>query len=168
MHVIEFYSRKQKQVRKSTLGAEQGAMVDGINTGIVIAVAMQELLSGPLNPAGALDVMSGARPLLPVEAVTDAKSLFDSLARASGKTPVEETLVFGLQYLQDLQNRGLLRRSWWVDTRDMVSDALTKGVISRKSIVQLVQTGTWRLAHTCERYDSVVAPIDNSNEAPNV
>ena len=168
MHVIEFYSRKQKQVRKSTLGAEQGAMVDGINTGIVIAVAMQELLSGPLNPADALDVMSGARPLLPVEAVTDAKSLFDSLARASGKTPVEETLVFGLQYLQDLQNRGLLRKSWWVDTRDMVSDALTKGVISRKSIVQLVQSGIWKLAHTCERYDSVIAPIDNSNEAPNV
>lgn len=76
--------------------------------------------------------------------------------------------MFGLQYLQDLQSRGLLRRSWWVDTRDMVSDAVTKGAIPRKAIVQLVQSGLWQLACACKRNDSVINHVDNNDEAPNV
>ena len=113
-HILEFYARKQRQVRRSTLSAEQGAMIDGVNLAIVISSAVTELLHGTMSPTAMMDNVNGKKSsqLLPVETVTDAKSLYDSLANPNSRVATEETLVFGTQYLKDVAARGLLRRIW--------------------------------------------------------
>ena len=32
---------------------------------------------------------------------------------------------------------------WWIDTKDMAADALTKGSIDRDVVMQLSDTGMW-------------------------
>ena len=45
--------------------------------------------------------------------------------------------------MSDLIKRGVLTKVWWIDTKDMAADALTKGSIDRDVVMQLSDTGMW-------------------------
>ena len=45
-----------------------------------------------------------------------------------------------------------LRVLWWVDTRDMVADGMTKDAVSRLAITELVEEGHWTLKHPVARF----------------
>ena len=90
-HIIEHYGRKQKQVRRSTLGAEQGAAIDEANLGVVIASAYTEVLFGPMSPAAMLRDSLEGRLQIAVEFVTDALSVFDALQNPCSRAPLEKS-----------------------------------------------------------------------------
>ena len=45
--------------------------------------------------------------------------------------------------MRELIDNKRLRRLWWVDTRDMISDGLNKGSIDRKAIINVLQHNVW-------------------------
>ena len=45
--------------------------------------------------------------------------------------------------MSDLIRRGVLTKVWWIDTKDMAADALTKGSIDREVVLLLGDTGEW-------------------------
>ena len=77
----------------------------------------------------------------------DAISVFDALKADEPQVLAEVNLLNHLQMIKEWLNRGLLTRLWWTDTRDMVSDGLTKGKVDRTAICQLLEHGMWALQH---------------------
>ena len=80
-----------------------------------------------------------------IEAVIDAKSVFDSLAATDIKTPSEASLIMILLSIKESLCSYTLKTLWWVDTVDMLSDGLNKGAVPRTALLQS-QNGIWSVA----------------------
>ncbi len=52
--------------------------------------------------------------------------------------------------LREWLDRRLVSRIWWVDTRDMLSDALTKGAVNRDDLVRALNSALWVLRHAAQ------------------
>ena len=84
---------------------------------------------------------------VPVELVIDARSVYDSLVAHELKAPTEVSLIMFLAQLKEAMMAHSLHKLWWCDTRDMVSDALNKGAVSRVALLSLGNSGRWDLVH---------------------
>jgi hypothetical protein len=84
---------------------------------------------------------------LAMEVCTDCRSVFDSLSAQDLKTPSESSLVLILHVLKELLCSHVIGKITWIDTRDMLSDGLTKGAVSRLALMQMSNTGVWQLQH---------------------
>ena len=63
-----------------------------------------------------------------------------------------------LQYLRELLDRGVLRWIIWADTRDMVADGLTKGVVERKALHDAMK-GLLDIKHEHEIWSSPLLKV---------
>ena len=68
----------------------------------------------------------------------DAMSVFAAVTATFVKTPAEKSLLSGVQYLRELLDSWTLHAIAWLDTRDMIADGSTKGAISRKDLMTLM------------------------------
>eukprot|EP00959_Pyramimonas_sp_CCMP1952_P404026 8465934-Pyramimonas_sp.AAC.3 len=71
---------------------------------------------------------------------TDNRGLFTALRATELKAPAEPHLLYLLRALRGRLEAATLHKLWWVDTRAMVSDALTKGGLAREPILKLWET----------------------------
>ena len=76
----------------------------------------------------------------------DAKSVFDAVCAEITKCS-DKALVLHTKALRDYIVSGKLRKFHWIDTRDMVADALNKGTIDRSAVRSLFQDGIWKTSH---------------------
>jgi hypothetical protein len=76
----------------------------------------------------------------------DAKSVYESLRATTFKPPVENSLSGHVLWLREMHSKGLIQDIVWTDTRDMYADGLTKGVIKRDALRELMK-GTMKLRH---------------------
>ena len=134
---LDFYSRKQPRVFRSTFSAELASVDDGISTALTWQVLLNEVCYGPLAAAQILwSLDSGALPIRLV-AATDNRGLFQAAGAAELRAPAEPHLLYLLKALRDRLESGTVDALWWIDTRDMISDVLTKGGLSRDPILKL-------------------------------
>ena len=54
------------------------------------------------------------------------------------KVPAEAPLMVHVRWVREHLARGTLNELWWVDTRSMLADALTKGSIDRSALIILM------------------------------
>ena len=146
-NVIDFFSRRQRRVVRSTFGAETNSLADGLEIGKLIAFTLAELLT-PNSTAASLTRMdeTGTLPIV-LQAVTDCKSLFDALKSDETQVPTESSLIMILLQIKESLRTGTLDSIAWVDTRDMIADALNKGAIARHDIMEFSRTALWKLKH---------------------
>ena len=81
---------------------------------------------------------------IPVQMITDSRSLYDALSAEHVKQPSEKNLHMHLLWIRELLDRHIISKLIWVDTRDMVADGLTKGCISRSAIIDLLSNARWK------------------------
>ena len=62
----------------------------------------------------------------PVDAVIDAKAVFDALKAEVVKTPAERHLLLPMLAAKELLNRGVLSKLYWVDTMAMMGGGETE------------------------------------------
>ena len=142
--VLDFYARKQTHVVRSTFAAELMAMIDAVQVGSLINLVLTELYSETTIAVTDLAKMQeSGKLLLPLEVCVDAKSVYDALASDPIRIPTEKSLYIHLLAMSDLIKRGVLTKVWWIDTKDMASDALTKGSIDREVVMLLSSAGIW-------------------------
>ena len=55
------------------------------------------------------------------------------------KIPAEKGLWSHVQYLRELLDTGVISELWWLDTRDMHSDGLTKGSVDRAALHAIME-----------------------------
>ena len=64
----------------------------------------------------------------------DAMSVHAAVTATFVKTPAAKSLLCHVQFLREMLDRRTLSSLIWIDTRDMVSDGLTKGAVSREAL----------------------------------
>jgi hypothetical protein len=151
---VEHYVRKQPRVCRSTFSAELAGYDDGSSMGIVIQGLLSEILYGPLHASNLNAAMENGDLPVKLQITADNKGLYSALAAEEMKRPAEPHLMYLLRAQRDRLLHGTVFRVWWVDTRDMISDALTKGGISKDVILKL-----WKEA---EMYMIGDAPVGHS------
>ena len=88
----------------------------------------------------------------------DAMSVHAATTATFVKTPAEESLLCHVQFLREMLGRKTLRILIWVDTRDMVSDGLTKGAVSREGL-RAIMDGRVRIR---EQFPQMEQQIDSA------
>ena len=72
-----------------------------------------------------------------LEIGTDNKGLFSGVSAVEVKVPSEPNLFYVLKALRDRLDAQAIKGIWWIDTRDMICDAMTKGTLSREPLLAL-------------------------------
>ena len=108
--------------------------------------AVEELLYGSLSLDEARKLTACGQPRLDSWLVLDARSVFEAITAQHIKTPAEKGLLLQLLWLRERLDLGQLGGLAWVDTRDMVSDGLTKGSVDRSRLQELMR-GRWTVEH---------------------
>ena len=151
--ILEYYSRKQRRVTRSTFAAELHAVADALELGRMIGYAMTELLlESPPDAAEILRREETGRLSMPLEATVDCRSVWDALKLPEVRVPSEITLVMVLHQLKEHLQTGTIGALWWVDTRDCVVDGLTKGAIGRRALLLAASAGEWLLNYAALRH----------------
>jgi hypothetical protein len=145
-HVIDYYSRKQRHVTRSTFGAELFAACDAADHGILMAQIVQEMLYGVDTYATARQRREHDGWQVPIVLAVDAMSVFAAVTASQLKIPTERSLWSHVQFLRELLDTNVLRWFMWVDTRDMHTDGLTKGSVERTLLHQIMK-GVIRTEH---------------------
>ena len=89
---------------------------------------------------------------LPLSVCIDGMSLLIAVQNVVAKIPTEASTLHHVQWLQQLLRRRVLHALYWVDTRDMIADGMTKGSVPRQALRTLQEKGAWRLLHEWRKY----------------
>ena len=150
--LVDYYSKRQRNIVRSTFGAETHAAADGAEVGKLVAYTFAELLTPGVSAAQILRMEAEGRLPTPLHIITDCKSLYDSLRMDEVQVPSESSLIMVLLQLKEGLRTGSIRAISWVDTRDMCADGLNKGIIARRALRAVATTGEWELQHDSQTF----------------
>ena len=113
---------------------------------------LYEIEYGPLNMHEARKRrMHGG--YTPTALYLDAKSVFAAVTATFIKAPAEKSFLCHIQYLRELLDKLLIKFLFWIDTRDMTADGLTKGTVDRQ-VRHMLMDGSQELNHEHEHWRS--------------
>jgi hypothetical protein len=148
-HVLLAESRSIKTVCRSTYAAELMSATSATDMIIPLTVTLFEIKSGPLGADRLRKIRDDGwcdYSMINTSILIDAKSVYESLKATTFKPPVENSLSGHVLWLREMHSKGLINDIVWTDTRDMYADGLTKGVIKRDALREIMY-GTLRLRH---------------------
>ena len=151
-NLIDFVCRKQRRVVRSTFSAELNGLIDSIEQLLLCQANLHEIYCGTTHsPQQLVDLMEHGCMYPPIDVCVDARAVFDALAASDVCDPQESSLKLHLISVRDRLAAGILRFLFWVDTRDMFADGMTKGALDRAAL-NAVMLGTWTLQHKHETH----------------
>ena len=151
-NTIDFFSRKQRRIVRSTFGADTNAAADGIEVGRLVAYALAEIVMPNLTASSLVDMDEAGTLPFRLQLITDCKSLFDNLRCEETAIPTEQSLIMLLLQIKEGLRTGTIQSIVWADTRDLIADGLTKGSIARAALLAFSCTSLWELKHTFELF----------------
>ena len=116
MCVVSWKTKKIVRVCRSVKGAETRALEDAIDEGVHTARLIREMYDGKI------DLKNPAQ--ISVEALTDSKSLWDSLHNT--RQCEEKLLRNSIAGMKELMELGVVKSVEWVSTKNQLADSLTK------------------------------------------
>ena len=150
-HLLDWQSKKQTHVCRATFSAELFSALDAANLALLINAVLTEVLWGPTSAAALETAQTAGKMPIGLHLCFDAKSVLTSVDGTGPVKASEKHLTLHLLKLREWLQTRVLEAAWWIDTRDMISDGLTKGKIPREAIDTLVTTGSWTLRHPTTR-----------------
>jgi len=147
VNLLEWLVRRLRRVVRSTFAAELNALIDSIESLILLQLVLHQVYCGTDDTAeGLLLKLEHGHLYPPIDLFVDARSVSDAISASDVCTPQEASLRLHLITVRDRLVRGLIRSLSWTDTRDMVADPLTKGGVDR-TLLTRVMSGTLHVAH---------------------
>ena len=147
---LEWYAGKHKLVCRSTFAAELLGLLDAVDLGILIAMALYELRLGTCKPEDLVRLRTNGN-MFPVKisAVLDARSVYEAIIHSfvGLKPPSERSLIAHLAQMKEFLRDRVVDALLWVDTRDMAADGLNKGTVPRDALKRFLIEGIWHLEH---------------------
>ena len=111
-----------------------------------------ELEAGPISMQDARSKrMQGG--YIPTSLYLDAKSVYAAIIATFIKPPAEKSLLCHIQYIRELLDKGIIQYLFWIDTRDMIADGLTKGAVDRNALHTLMDE-VQKIEHAYEQWKS--------------
>ena len=147
LQIVEFVSRKQSHVCRSTFSAELLSCLDLCGLALNISMAMTEVLLGPKSATELTDGLNAGKLALETEVVIDAASVYDAIAAADVKCPSDVSMHIHIVKMKELLCNKQINRLRWVDTRCMLADGLNKGCIERDALQRAMTEGIWLIEH---------------------
>ena len=144
-HVIDFVSKAQRHVTRSTFSSELFAATDAVDSGLLHSIALHELKHGVMASGEAKKLIEGDSVCsTELGLAVDARSVSAAVTAPNVRVPAEPSLLLHVCWLRDLLVKKRLKYLFWVDTRSMLADALTKGSCSRE-LIQSAMSGTLKM-----------------------
>ena len=156
VHILDYAARKQQHVTRSTFAAELFSACDGVDHGLLVTITLHEIERGCRSAGEARRLREEDGLAFKMWLCIDAMSVLAAMSAEAVRAPAEKSLVGHLLWLRELADRGILTGAAWVDTRDMLSDGLTKGSVDR-SLIDAALNGSWRVQHTPKEWQSALA-----------
>ena len=154
VQLIDFVSKKQSRVCRSTYAAELYSALALIGLAININVGLTEVLSGVRSATQLADIMEEGKNVIELDCLIDARSVLDSVSAEEVKTPNDKIMLLHALKLREHLDRKQLSRLVWIDTRDMLADGLNKGSISRDALKMLMMQSVVRIVHDTMTFSS--------------
>ena len=120
---LSWQSRKLKRVVRSTSGAENQVLLDGIDNAVLIKTMLLEI--------------SGLNAALPIKVRIDCKNLKDLVY--SSKTVEDKQQKIGVCAVREHLRQNVLFDVKWVDTSNQLADALTKAGANANKLIDALQ-----------------------------
>jgi hypothetical protein len=152
LQILEYVAGRQNQVVRGVWAAELHNQCDMIDTAVLLTSFMDEVRYGPQSGETQKQKREeGGSFAMTIDAFTDSHSIYSYMKALHLKFPADKGTFFHLAYMREALASGLLRSLTWLDTRDMVVDGLTKGMLDRSALHRLM-AGVWQLQHACETH----------------
>jgi len=145
MHVIDYYSRKQPRVTRSTFGAELTNQLEASEMGMLHRGFWYQVLTGTRGAMTLHEAVNSDVITLPLYVVGDAHAVFSAITAEEVSVPNDKSQLYAVRAMRDRLDCVALTRLLRCDTRDMLCDALTKGSIARNAIVEAFGQGFWEM-----------------------
>ena len=123
---------------------------------MLLSQLLHELRVGVSTQAQARNLRELGGWSVPLTLSVDAMSVFAAVTASFVKEPAEKSLWAHVKYLRELLDNQVLSYLVWLDTRDMISDGLTKGVIDRASLHE-VMSGSMQVRYVAKAWRSTRA-----------
>lgn len=99
---------------------------------LLLQCALHQIHCGTARtPERMIDLLEVGCMHPPLDLCVDARAVYDAIRASDACEPAESSLKLHLISVWDRMTHGLIRKFWWVDTRDMLADGLTMGGIDR-------------------------------------
>ena len=89
----------------------------------------------------------------------DARAVFDAISASDICDPAESSLKLHLISVRDRLAQGIIRALYWLDTRTMVADGLTKGGIDRRLLHEFLEKCRYRCEHEAKRFTATKGKV---------
>ena len=147
--LLDFKSNKSKRVATSTLHAEALGSINGLEASTYLQSYLLELSKPNLNAMQLLTPETHDE-LIPIIAVTDCNDLQDTLIAPAQPASTTKHLALYIAAIREHRATGRVSAFVWIDTRDMLSNSLTKlkeDGTCEKELLPSLQTFVWKLQH---------------------
>ena len=138
MCLIDYVNKQQRRVTRSTFVAELLSGCDAVDRGILLSQMLQEICTGNISVSAARQLREYGGYAVPMALYVDAQSVFVSITSTVIKVPADNGVLSHIQYIREFLDTKVLQWIFWVDTRDMCADGLTKGSIQRDALHDLM------------------------------
>ena len=99
---LDWLSKKQNHVCRSTYAAEIHAALDNTSTGTIINTALNEILWGTQSATTLLQWFEAGQSAIPMHLAIDARSVFDSIIANPIKTPADKIFLLHAKKLREM------------------------------------------------------------------
>ena len=152
-NLLDFTVRRQRGVVRSTFSAELNGLIDSIEAMLLLQCTLHQVFCGTDQSAqDMVDLLEHGQLYPPVDLCVDAKAVFDAISASDICDPAESSLKLHLISVRDRMSQGILRFLYWVDTRDMLADGLTKGGIDRALLDAICEHCKYECKHEPQRH----------------
>ncbi len=148
--VLDWASRRQKRVVRSTFAAELHSMLDAAEHSKLIGLAYHEVYNPGMNASQLAIALEEGKLMLSIDIFTDCRSIYDALAASDLRIPTEAGLYPLLLIILHLLRIGLVSKLYWVDTRDMLADGLNKGAVARAALLFTPASSQWPIQYVAK------------------
>ena len=121
---------------------------------LLILGTLTEVLLGAKTPLELLEIHNSGQYAVECELFLDARAVFDSVTAKTVKTPADKIFLLHALALRDHLDAGQVTKLSWIDTRDMVADALNKGSIDRGALRRFFEHGQWVVRHEVKSWST--------------
>ena len=159
IQVVEFVSKKQSRVCRSTYAAEMYSALDLAGLLFNVSLTMCEVLEGTCSAEKLASRFEDGNLSLDSDLVIDAAAVYDHISHDEARIPHDSTMTIHGLKLRELLATGKLQRMIWCDTRCMLADGLNKGTVDREPLQTAVRDGVWKIDHAVRVHPSQMAEV---------
>ena len=124
---VDFTARRRRRAARSTFSSELNGLVDSVEQVLLRQCTLHQIYCGTSQtPEHIIDLLECGKLYLSVDCCVVARAVYDAISASDACGLVESSLKLHIISVRDRMACGLIRKFFWVETRDMLAHGLAK------------------------------------------